>query len=389
MPFWRRHRPGRSVDGPLALGRRTRLRDVEFAVLDTETSDWDPDHASIVQIAVVVCRGDGTILERWSSYVRPPDGHVGPTEVHGVTFDHVVRARVFEEVLADLVTRLRGRIRVAHNLPFDAQVLDRAFDRAGYHPGRVADLDTLALSVATTGSSRGHGLKSLCDRHGVALDNWHDARADAEATAHLLPCLLAERGLRRVGDLVDVAPSVAGRGDWPAPRFSSEVVARVAAEKAVPADLLWRRAERAARAQAERAAERARERARRTRFRKGTDDVWRVVGTPDAIKPGLLVVPTRRGSTVVEVVEVQAAPDEAGVAQVQATVRPVALLRPGQHDGAWEVHGPSVQVRPGPVVAVREDATTVTVEVGPTTPAGERDGLEMVRAPVVGAVSVA
>lgn len=388
MPFWRRHRPGRSVDGPLSLGRRRRLRDVEFAVLDTETSDWDPEHASIVQIAVVVCRGDGTILERWSSYVRPPDGHVGPTEVHGVTFDHVVRAPVFEEVLAELVPRLRGRIRVAHNLPFDAQMLDRAFARAGYDPGRVADLDTLALSVAAAGSSRGHGLKALCDRHGVALDNWHDARADAEATARLLPALLAERGLRRVRDLVEAAPTVAARADWPSPRLATHVLARVAAEKAVPVDLLRQRAQQAAAAQAERAAERARERARRTRFRKGTDDVWRVVGPPDAVGPGLLVVPTRRGSTVVEVVEVSPAPDDAGIPQVQATVRPVALLRPDR-SGAWEVHGPALQVQPGPVVAVREDATTVTVEVGPVVPAGERDGLAMVRAPVVGAVTAA
>lgn len=388
MPFWRRHRPGRSVDGPLSLGRRMRLREVEFAVLDTETSDWDPDHASIVQIAVVACRGDGTILERWSSYVRPPDGHVGPTDVHGVTFEHVVRAPVFEEVLAELVPLLRGRIRVAHNLPFDAQMLDRAFARAGYDPGRVADLDTLALSVAAAGSSRGHGLQALCDRHGVVLDNWHDARADAEATAQLLPCLLAERGLRRVRDLVEAAPTVAARADWPAPRLATPVVARVAAEKAVPPGLLRQRARQAAAAQAERAAERARARARRTRFRKGADDVWRVVGMPDAVRPGLLVVPTRRGSTVVEVTEVAPAPDDAGIPQVQATVRPVALLQPGR-DGGWEVHGPANQVRPGPVVAVREDATTVTVEVGPVVPAGERDGLAMVRAPVIGAVSAA
>ncbi len=312
MPRWRRHRSGRSVDGPRALGDRTRLRDVEFAVLDTETSDWDPAHGSIVQIAVVVCRGDGTILERWSSYVRPPDGHVGPTEVHGVTFDHVVRARVFEEVLPELAALLRGRVRVAHNLPFDAQMLQAAFARADYDPGPVADLDTLALSVGLNGSSRGHGLKALCERHGVALDNWHDARADAEATARLLPCLFAARGLRRVRDLVTVAPSVSAGAAWPAPVLPDHVVARVAAEKAVPPELLRQRGEQSARAQAQRAAERARERASRTRFRKGADDVWRVVGTPEAVRPGLLVVPTRRGSTVVEVVEVHPAPDGGG-----------------------------------------------------------------------------
>lgn len=377
----RRRRPGRSVDGPPGLSPRTRLRDVEFAVVDTETSGWDPAHDHVVQVAVVGCRGDGTILERWSSDVRPPNGHVGPSHVHGITFDRVVAAPTFEEVLPDLVERLRGRVLVAHNLPFDAAMLGAGYARAGYQPGPTADLDTLTLSAGTDGP-RGHGLQALCDRYGVALDGWHDARADAEATACLLPYLFAARGVRRLRDLRAVAPDLWRRADWPTPRFDEAVVARVAAEKAVPPDLLRARAAEAAAAQAERAAEAARARARRTRFRKGADDVWRVVGVPEAIRPGLLVVPTRRGSTVVEVLEVRPAPDDAGLPQVQADIRPVPLLRP-RDDGSLEVHGPADDVRPGTVRAVRDDASTVEVRVGDVEPAGERDGLAMVRAPVI------
>jgi DNA polymerase III epsilon subunit-like protein len=375
-----RRRRGRDVAGPLALGRRTRLRDVEFAVLDTETNDGDPRHAHVVQVAVVGCTGTGRVLDRWSSYVRPPDGDVGPTEVHGVSFDHVVRAPTFEEVLPDLVRCLRGRVRVAHNLPFDAAVLDRAFTRAGYQPGPVADLDTLALSAAGDGP-RGHGLKALCDRHGIPLDGWHDAREDAAATARLLPHLLRVRGIVRVRDLVAVAPSVAGRADWPDPVLPPGVVARVAAERAVPAPLLAQHGQRAARARRDRVAAEARDRAMRVRFRRGEDGAWCVVGPPEAIRPGRLVVPTRRGSTVVDVVAVEPAPDDAGVPQARATVRPVALLRP--RDDGWEVHGPADAVRPGRVEAVRDDASTVVVEVGPVEEAGERDGVPMVRGRVL------
>ena len=378
-----RRRPTRTTDGPLALPGRTRLRDLEFAVLDTETNDGDPQHAAVVQVAVVVCTGDGQVLDRWSSYVRPADGDVGPTHVHGVELADVVRAPAFEEVLGHLVARLRGRVRVAHNLPFDAMVLAAAFARAGYEPGPVADLDTLALASGPDGP-RGHGLQALCGRYGVPLDGWHDARHDAAATAALLPHLFRHRGLRTLADLAAVAPSVMARADWPAPRLTPEVCARVAAERAVPPDMLARRGAAAAAARAERVAAAARARAMRVRFRKGADDVWRVVGPPDAVHVGRLVVQTRRGSTVVEAVEVLPAPDDAGVAQVQATIRPVALLRP--RDDAWEVHGPADAVRPGPVEAVRDDASTVVVEVGPIEDAGERDGVAMARGAVVGAV---
>lgn len=346
MPLLRRHPVGRSPAGPTTLGPRTRLRDVEFAVLDTETNDGDPRRASVLQVAVVVCTGDGTVRERWSSFVRPPDGDVGPTEIHGIRFDDVARAPTFEEVLGDLVRRLRGRVRVAHNLPFDAAVLGGAFQRAGYEPGPVADLDTLALACGDAGP-RGHGLQALCVRYGVPLHGWHDARADAAATAALLPHLLAARGLRRLRDLVRVAPGVMARADWPDPVLADGVVARVAAEKAVPPALLQQRGRRAAAERAARQAAIARERALRVRFRKGHDDVWRVVGPPDAIRLGPLEVATRRGARVVEVVHVQPAPDDAGVPQVQATIRPVALVRPHDDDaqGTSRPRGPSHQVR--------------------------------------------
>ena len=295
----------------------------------------------------------------------------------------MVHAPAFEEVLGELVARLRGRIRVAHHLPFDATVLAAAFARAGYEPGSVADLDTLTLASGADGP-RGHGLQALCQRYGVPLDGWHDARQDAAATAGLLPHLFRHRGLRTLADLAAVAPSVLARADWPAPRLTPAVCARVAAERAVPPDLLAARGRAAAAARAERLAAAARERAMRVRFRKGADAVWRVVGPPDAVHVGRLVVQTRRGSTVVEALEVLPAPDDAGVPQVQATIRPVALLRP--REDAWEVHGPADAVRSGRVEAVRDDATTVVVEVGPVEAAGERDGVAMVRGPVVGAV---
>ena len=56
------------------------------------------------------------------------------------------------------------------------------------------------------------------------------------------------------------------------------------------------------------------------------------------------------------------------------------------HGVAAEVHGPADAVRPGPVEAVRDDTSTVVVEVGPIEDAGERDGVAMARGAVVGAV---
>jgi DNA polymerase III alpha subunit (gram-positive type) len=68
-----------------------------------------------------------------------------------------------------------------------------------------------ALSDESEGAS--HRLVDVCARHGVTITRAHDARADAEATAAVLPLLLADGGLTSASDL---APHLRGAGgSWP------------------------------------------------------------------------------------------------------------------------------------------------------------------------------
>jgi DNA polymerase III epsilon subunit-like protein len=52
-----------------------------------------------------------------------------------------------------------------------------------------------------------HRLTDLCERYGVALDRPHDALADAEATAAVLPHLLLAHGVHDADQLAAL-PSV-------------------------------------------------------------------------------------------------------------------------------------------------------------------------------------
>ena len=47
------------------------LASVEFAVVDVETSGLSSRSHRILQVAVVRARADGTVIDRWCSYVRP------------------------------------------------------------------------------------------------------------------------------------------------------------------------------------------------------------------------------------------------------------------------------------------------------------------------------
>lgn len=198
-----------------------------FAVVDVETSGLSPVDHRILQVAVVDVQGDGTILDEWSTLVRPSWWRVGPRHVHGLTVRRTWRAPKLAQVAPELVARLEGRVLVAHNVGFDWPFLERGLRRAGYGPPpEPLRLCTLELSRSLDPERvSSHRLADVCARHGVALERAHDALADARATAQLLPHLLAASGAAELGELTPAVSGVvtawapAGVAPWRAPQL--------------------------------------------------------------------------------------------------------------------------------------------------------------------------
>jgi DNA polymerase III subunit epsilon len=197
------------------------LADTVFAVVDVETSGLSARRHRVLQVAVVHARADGTILERWSTLVRPGFSRVGASaSVHGLTRRHLRGAPRFADVAAELVRRLRGTVVTGHNVGFDWAFLRGSLRRAGVAVPDACRLCTLELSRSLDPErTASHRLVELCARYGIPLDQPHDALADATATALVLPHLL------QAASITD-AEGLAGhlRGDtahWP-PAFSTK-----------------------------------------------------------------------------------------------------------------------------------------------------------------------
>lgn len=162
-----------------------------LAVVDVETSGWRAARHRIVQLAVVTSRADGTVLDRWSTLVAPLGRRVGPTEVHGLARHHLRGAPSFARVAPELLRRLDGAVFVAHHAAFDWAFVTTELYRCGYRVPRAEVLCTLRLSRASDPERQlSHRLPDVCERWGVPLAGHHDALADAEATAALVPHLL-------------------------------------------------------------------------------------------------------------------------------------------------------------------------------------------------------
>ncbi len=186
----------------------TPLRDLCFAVFDTETTGLLPHKDEIVQIAARRIFGgrlvEGEVLDMLVDPGRP----IPPaaTKVHGISDfmvagkpDPDAAARAFHHFCEDAVI-------VAHNAPFDMAFLRRRSAQNGLTWDHSI-LDTVLLSAVLFGAAAPHTLDAICERLDVTIPARarHTALGDAEATARvllrMLPMLEA-RGLDTFGKVI-------------------------------------------------------------------------------------------------------------------------------------------------------------------------------------------
>ena len=179
-----------------------------FAVVDLETTGLNVRRHRILQLGLVVVEADGTVVDRWESLVklRWPLQRVGPTHIHGITRATLRGAPRLDDALDELGRRLDGALFTAHNAEFDSTFLARAARRRPIDDplrlGLEPRLCTLRMSRRLDPErQQSHRLVDVCDRYGIRLDRPHDALGDADATAAVLPHLLAAHGITEASQL--------------------------------------------------------------------------------------------------------------------------------------------------------------------------------------------
>lgn len=169
------------------------LDDVEFAVVDIETTGWSPSEAAITEVGAVAFRG-GAVTGEFTTLVNPGRPVPAPIEaLTGITTRMVAAAPPPAVVLPALLDFADGHVLAAHNAPFDCRFLVAACAQCGLRwPGfTVVDTVEVARNVLAAREVADHKLGTLAAYFGVACLPRHRALADARATAAVLHALLA------------------------------------------------------------------------------------------------------------------------------------------------------------------------------------------------------
>jgi len=178
----------------------TPIADTVFAVVDLETTGFDPQKDRIVQMAAVLVNGRGEVVDTFDTVVKPesPEEYEhGAEHVHGISRQMVENGMPLSDALSRMWSLTDGRVFTAHNARFDISFLEAESNRVGIN--RVVNdfVDTLALARrADIDRTRKHSLQALCEHYGITVERAHEAMSDAKATASVLVKLIDELGVR-------------------------------------------------------------------------------------------------------------------------------------------------------------------------------------------------
>jgi len=189
----------------MSYATSTPIRDVRFAVVDTETTGLSTDHDRVLQIGVVVARGDGRVEHQFSTYLKRLTwgfGHVGAFHVHGITRKQLRHGVNPVEALEMMNVLIDGCVFTAHNAKFDLGFLRSDSVRLEVPLKVTGPLCTLNLSRRLDPDrTMSHKLRDVAARYGKSTDRPHDALADALLTAAVLPSLLDAHRVSTYGEL--------------------------------------------------------------------------------------------------------------------------------------------------------------------------------------------
>jgi DNA polymerase-3 subunit epsilon len=193
----------------------TPLVDVEFVVLDLETTGGSPANDRITEVGAVKIRG-GEVLGTFQTLVNPGVS-IPPliSALTGITDPMVADEEPIEVVLPCLLEFIGRAVLVAHNASFDRRFVQANLERHGYQrlANRVVCTARLARKLLPRDEVPNVRLATLAACLGSTVAPCHRALTDARATVdvfHALLELAGSYGVLALEDLIEFPSARAG-----------------------------------------------------------------------------------------------------------------------------------------------------------------------------------
>jgi DNA polymerase III subunit epsilon len=167
--------------------------DLQFAVVDIETTGLDPRVDHIVEIGVLIANTRGDVMDELCTLVRPLDGFEmarAAQRVNLIDPEWLKAAPPLEVVLPQVAHRIHGRYIVAHNARFDTEFLEEGFRRSfGWSYDDLGDWTSVCTLELCRDVGLPRRLDAVCGELGIRYEK-HSALGDCRATYKVLSTFL-------------------------------------------------------------------------------------------------------------------------------------------------------------------------------------------------------
>lgn len=171
--------------------RSTPWRELDFTVVDLETTGLDSSRDEIVSFATVtVSQGKVSLADARYELVRPRRMPGEDTSrIHGLREVDLIEAPPLEDLMEELLDAMAGRILVAHVAAVEQGFLENALAASGLRlRNRFVDTAKLSLELNRLRRKRSSerapiGLSELAKSLGLPVHRRHTADGDALTTA--------------------------------------------------------------------------------------------------------------------------------------------------------------------------------------------------------------
>ena len=228
------------------VSRLVPLTELDYTVVDVETTGFTPADCGITEIGAVRVHG-GQVVAEFSSLVNP--GTPVPCnieELTGIGDEMLAGAPAVASVLPGLLAFAQGSVLAAHNARFDLSFLAAACEGAGLPWPSFAVIDTVQLArhlMVVPDEVADCKLGTLAEFFGTLVQPSHRALADARSCAGILARLtdrLASKGITTLDELTAWLVEQAAAQEAARAREATRVAAAeaaVARRRAVAAEL--------------------------------------------------------------------------------------------------------------------------------------------------------
>jgi DNA polymerase III subunit epsilon len=171
---------------------------LNFTVLDTETTGLDPSEDSILSFGAVKISGLKIQVHTAVEWYPKSDNSIGKaSQIHGLI--GISDQISLEEFLKKLLPYLSNSILVGHHIGFDLEMICKIIKPFGINALPNPVIDTLNFAIRLEHGPQAdrrriamgeYSLEKLCKRYGIEIDDRHTAAGDAFLTAQLFLKLL-------------------------------------------------------------------------------------------------------------------------------------------------------------------------------------------------------